>query len=163
TADGVVVEQRPGEGITIAGRVDVLSPSRAGARETDARFPTDAIATQAAGIDDAVARTADRVKKLAADDGAAERALRADLGAALPLVRAARREVEQPVSSPRALFGWLAPPRGDAREAAARLAVVLLAQGKVGRAARALLDKHVAARVTGALDLGPRASVLAVE
>jgi len=98
---------------------------------------------------------------------AAERTLGGVLRAGAPvppIARDARSEVVEAVPSPRVLFGWLAPPEGDPSEGALRLSLVLLTQGPLGRVSRALTSgRKVAARVTGALELGSRASVLAIE
>jgi predicted Zn-dependent peptidase len=68
------------------------------------------------------------------------------------------------VTAHRLLIGWIAPPRGGAGEGAARLAVAVLVHGKIGRAQRALvLERHVAARVRGVMELGQRGSVAAIE
>ncbi|MCC6552651.1 MAG: lytic murein transglycosylase, partial [Polyangiaceae bacterium] len=104
----------------------------------------------------------------AALDGAVARALGSfGIGAGAPFgphPHEDRRAVAAGVVSPRLLVGWIAPPRGDAAEGATRLAVAVLVHGKIGRAQRALvLDRRVAARVRGVLELGRRGSVAAIE
>ncbi len=66
-------------------------------------------------------------------------------------------------TSPRLLYGWIAPHEGDASEAALRVALVWLAHNQNGRLARALVQKGIAAHLKGALDLGEGASVASFE
>ncbi|MFT3766532.1 MAG: transglycosylase SLT domain-containing protein [Minicystis sp.] len=98
---------------------------------------------------------------------AAERAF-ADVLASRAAVSAPAREerieLDEPVPSPRILFGWLVPTADEGERAALRLAVIALFHEQHGRAARALLaETHVAVRVRGLLDVGPLASVATVE
>ena len=81
-----------------------------------------------------------------------------------PHPRAERRAVTDDVQSPRLLLGWIGPPADDATDGATRLALTLLAHGSMGRATRAMvLERRLAARVRGVLELGPRGSVATIE
>ncbi len=81
-----------------------------------------------------------------------------------PYPRDDRIDLDEPVPSPRVVFGWLTPVTGEPERAALRLAVLALAHNEVGKVARALVtDTHVAVHVRGFLDLGDRAAVAAVE
>ncbi len=66
-------------------------------------------------------------------------------------------------TSPRLLYGWIAPAEGDGSEAALRVAIVALAHNQAGRLARALVQRGIAAHLKGALDLGEAASVASLE
>ncbi|HEY4122340.1 MAG TPA: lytic transglycosylase domain-containing protein, partial [Byssovorax sp.] len=74
-----------------------------------------------------------------------------------------RLSASGPITSPRLLVGWIAPPEGAAEEPALRLALVLLANHQTGRLARALVERSLASHLRGTLDLGDRASVAALE
>jgi hypothetical protein len=97
---------------------------------------------------------------------AAERALAEVLapGAALgPHPDEERVTLAEPLPSPRVVFGWLVPDAGD-EGAGIRLALLALCHHEHGRLSRALVtDAHVAVHVRATLDLGPRASVAAIE
>jgi soluble lytic murein transglycosylase-like protein len=81
-----------------------------------------------------------------------------------PHPREERRTVAASVAYKRLLIGWIAPPRAGAGEAAVRLALAVLVHGKIGRVQRAIvLDRRLAARVRGVLELGRRGSVAAIE
>jgi predicted Zn-dependent peptidase len=106
-------------------------------------------------------------ERKAIDEGLARALGSFSLGAGAPFgphPREERRTVTAAVAYSRLLVGWIAPRRGDPREAAMRLALVVLLHGKVGRAQRALgLERRVAVRVRGVLELGQRGSVAAIE
>ena len=81
-----------------------------------------------------------------------------------PHPREERIAVEDGVPSPRALYGWIAPKEGDPSEAPMRVAMEILIGPKNPRLDRALKEeRQLAALVKGALDIGPRASVAAIE
>lgn len=96
--------------------------------------------------------------------------LLADVGSPLadapvpPHPQESRVTVEQGVPSPRTLYGWIAPPEGDKDEASMRVAMEILAGPKHPRLDRALKEEQaLASLVKGALDIGPRASVVTIE
>lgn len=83
-----------------------------------------------------------------------------DESAIEPHPRVDRVALDEPLPSPRIVVGWALPPDG----AIARLAMIALVQGQVGRVSRALVtEKHVAVQVRGLLDAGARGSVAAIE
>jgi predicted Zn-dependent peptidase len=81
-----------------------------------------------------------------------------------PHPREERITVEDGVPSPRALYGWIAPKEGDPSDAPMRVAMEILIGPKNPRLDRVLKEeKQLAALVKGTLDIGPRASVAAIE
>jgi hypothetical protein len=80
-----------------------------------------------------------------------------------PPAKVARVTATSGITSPRFLYGWIAPPGGDAAEPALRLALVLLAHNQHGRLAHTLVQRGIAAHVKGTLDLGEGASVASLE
>jgi hypothetical protein len=87
-----------------------------------------------------------------------------DAASPSPPAHEERVSLSASVPSARILFGWLVPSATDDERAALRLAILALSHNEVGIAARALVsEKRVAAHVRGYLDVGPRASVAAIE
>ena len=88
-----------------------------------------------------------------------------DAEAALgPHPREERILLEDAVPGPRLLYGWIAPGEGEPGEAALRVATEILVNPRVARLAKALVtESGLAAEVKGRLDLGPRASVVALD
>lgn len=81
-----------------------------------------------------------------------------------PHPREERVTVEDGVPSQRALYGWIAPKEGDPSDAPMRVAMEILIGPKNPRLDRALKEeRQLASLVKGALDIGPRASVAAIE
>jgi membrane-bound lytic murein transglycosylase D len=92
----------------------------------------------------------------------------------LPHPREERISVEDAVPSPRALYGWIGPAEGEAGDASLRVALEILQNPKIARLSRALVQGHgasggaevsspPASLAQAALEVGPRASVLAIE
>lgn len=81
-----------------------------------------------------------------------------------PHPREERLFVEDGVPSPRALYGWIAPKEGDPSDAPMRVAMEILIGPKSPRLDKVLKEeRQLASLVKGALDIGPRASVAAIE
>jgi predicted Zn-dependent peptidase/soluble lytic murein transglycosylase-like protein len=82
----------------------------------------------------------------------------------LPHPRETRVVIEDGVPSPRTLFGWIGPREGDPGDAALRVAMEILIGAKQSRLDRVLKEEeHLASLVKGTLDVGPRASIAAIE
>jgi predicted Zn-dependent peptidase/soluble lytic murein transglycosylase-like protein len=81
-----------------------------------------------------------------------------------PHPREERIAVEDGVPSPRALYGWIGPKEGDPGDAPMRVAMEILIGPKNPRLDKVLKEeRQLASLVKGALDIGPRASVAAIE
>lgn len=78
--------------------------------------------------------------------------------------REERVVVEQNVSHPRALYGWIAPGEENVKmHAAMRVAMWILSSSKGGRLDRALVEKGYASEVKAQLDAGSHASVAVID
>ncbi|HEY4122245.1 MAG TPA: insulinase family protein, partial [Byssovorax sp.] len=81
-----------------------------------------------------------------------------------PRTSAERISVDDDVPAPRLLFGFVCPGEGDAGDASARVLAELLDDPRVGRLARRLgVGQGAVTAAAAALDVGPRASVFAVD
>lgn len=81
-----------------------------------------------------------------------------------PHPREERLVVEDGVPSMRMLYGWIGPKEGDPGDAALRVAMEILIGPKQARLDRVLIhDEQLASHLKGVLDIGPRASVAAIE
>jgi hypothetical protein len=127
---------------------------------------TVAIADQPRRSGLAITVTLDGPIDRAAAAAIAERAFAEALAPGPPIAAHPREDriaLTESVPSARVIFGWITPSTDD-EGAALRLALLALVHDELGRAARALVtDAHIAVRVRGILDLGPRASVAAIE
>lgn len=92
----------------------------------------------------------------------------------LPHPREERLSVDEAVPTPRALYGWIGPAEGEGGDASLRVLVEILQNPKLSRLSRALVQGHgasggaevsspPASLAQAALEVGPRASVLAIE
>jgi hypothetical protein len=80
-----------------------------------------------------------------------------------PHPRDDRLTVEDSVTSPRALVGWVGPAEGEVGDASLRVAIELLQNPKFARLNRALVETGVASMAHAGLEIGPRLSVAAIE
>jgi soluble lytic murein transglycosylase-like protein/predicted Zn-dependent peptidase len=91
-------------------------------------------------------------------------ALAADERASVtPHPRLERVRVEAGVPDARLLTGWIVPGEGEPGDAATRVAIELLAGRRSKLRARLVDERRLASEVSGALELGPVASVAAIE
>ncbi|EYF00580.1 transglycosylase SLT domain-containing protein [Chondromyces apiculatus] len=93
--------------------------------------------------------------------GAVQREAEAPVGAH---PREERVLVEDAVPAPRLLYGWIGVGEGEPGEASLRVAMEILVGTRIARLSKALVaEGQVASEVKGRLDMGPRASVAALE
>ncbi len=91
-----------------------------------------------------------------------------------PHPREERITMEEAIPTPRALYGWIGPGEGEGGDASLRVLVEILQNPKLSRLSRVLVQGHgasggaeisspPASLAQAALEVGPRASVLAIE
>lgn len=80
-----------------------------------------------------------------------------------PHPRDDRLTVEEAVTSPRVLVGWIGPGEGEVGDASLRVAFEILENPKLARLSHVVANDGVISMAHAALEIGPRASIAAIE